>query len=392
MKKILLIAFTVFHIHFLSAQCNGRYLDEIFNTVNMTTVQYSSVYNLSMDIYTPTGDNETNRPVILLAHGGSFIGGSRDETTLVELCQRFAKRGYVTASMSYRLGGGADMLFESSAYPVVMKAISDGKAAVRFLKANAATYGIDSTKVIVGGNSAGGILMAHLAWIDDTTEVGNNAIIKNAIIANGGIEGNSGNPGPTSKVIALVDWAGAIKDTSWIDADDVPVVSLHGDPDGTVPYNCGQVLGGVSQVSVCGPGVYVPRLNNLGVVNVHRRFPNGDHQPWGSSGSGANFELSDSITTKFLYDLLCPAQSSTGDLLSDARVSLFPNPATDIIQIKSNETLQSVKVYNLEGREVLSQEVNNTHVTISASELNNGVYTVFLQMQDGIVVKKLIMN
>lgn len=392
MKKILLIAFTVFHIHFLSAQCNGRYLDEIFNTVNMTTVQYSSVYNLSMDIYTPTGDNETNRPVILFAHGGSFIGGSRTETTLVELCERFAKRGYVAASMSYRLGGGADMLFESSAYPVVMKAISDGKAAVRFLKANAATYGIDSTKVIVGGNSAGGILMAHLAWIDDTTEVGNNAIIKNAIIANGGIEGNSGNPGPTSKVIALVDWAGAIKDTSWIDADDVPTVSLHGDPDGTVPYNCGQVLGGVSQVSVCGPGVYVPRLNNLGIVNVHRRFPNGDHQPWGSSGSGANFELSDSITTKFLYDLLCPAQSSTGALLSDARVSLFPNPATDIIQIKSNETLQSVKVYNLEGREVLSQEVNNTHVTISASELNNGVYTVFLQMQDGIVVKKLIMN
>ena len=56
-----------------------------------------------MDIYTPVGDNYTNRPLLIFAHGGSFIGGSKTNPTMVDLCETFAKRGYVTASINYRL-------------------------------------------------------------------------------------------------------------------------------------------------------------------------------------------------------------------------------------------------------------------------------------------------
>ena len=44
------------------SQCGGRYLDEIFTDVGVSTVTYSEVNNLQLDVYQPVGDNEGNRP------------------------------------------------------------------------------------------------------------------------------------------------------------------------------------------------------------------------------------------------------------------------------------------------------------------------------------------
>src|SRR5688500_15814192 len=87
------------------AQCDGRYESEIFSSFTKTTVQYSDVYEvrpgdsnyLKMDIYQPVGDSFPDRPVVIMAHGGTFIEGNREELTCVEICQMLAKRGYVTA-------------------------------------------------------------------------------------------------------------------------------------------------------------------------------------------------------------------------------------------------------------------------------------------------------
>ena len=67
------------------SQCNGRYLDEIFTGVDVSTVTYSEVNNLQLDIYQPVGDTEGNRPLIILAHGGSFIAGVRTNPSMVSL-------------------------------------------------------------------------------------------------------------------------------------------------------------------------------------------------------------------------------------------------------------------------------------------------------------------
>ena len=92
----------------LSAQtfdcnCEERYQSEIFNDVSVQTVTYSDTYNLQMDIYTPTGDVCNNRPLLIFAHGGTFIFGTKTNPTMVELCETFARKGYVTASINYRL-------------------------------------------------------------------------------------------------------------------------------------------------------------------------------------------------------------------------------------------------------------------------------------------------
>ena len=88
------------------AQCNGRYQTELFNSVNQITVNYSDVYTDSyheMDIYMPDGDTEINRPVVLYMHGGSFYGGTKTMTDCIDFCTSMAKRGYVAASLNYRL-------------------------------------------------------------------------------------------------------------------------------------------------------------------------------------------------------------------------------------------------------------------------------------------------
>jgi len=59
------------------SQCDRRCLEKVFSDVDVSTVTYSEVNNLQLDIYQPVGDTENNRPLIILAHVGSFIAGVR---------------------------------------------------------------------------------------------------------------------------------------------------------------------------------------------------------------------------------------------------------------------------------------------------------------------------
>jgi acetyl esterase/lipase len=96
------LSFSVF------AQCeNERYREFQFAEVTTTTgVEYGNnlTYQgaaqvLTMDIYQPTGDAQVDRPLVMIAHGGFFVGGSSDGTDVVPMCTDLAKMGYVVASI-----------------------------------------------------------------------------------------------------------------------------------------------------------------------------------------------------------------------------------------------------------------------------------------------------
>ena len=287
---------------------SGRYIDSVFPGFTKTTVTYSST-NQQMDIYQPQGDTASQRPVIVFAHGGSFIGGDRNESTVTSLAQRFAKRGYVTASIDYRLGTITDMLGASTAYDVVIKAISDGKAAIRYFRKDAADsnkYKINPNLIFGGGNSAGAVLFVHLGYIDSVNEV-TTAAIKTALNNNGGFEGNSGNAGYSSKINAIVNLAGGINDTSWISAGNIPMVSFHGTTDNVVPYYCANAQNGLTPVTLCGTGSMQPRILNLGIDNDVLLFPGDGHVPW--EGNATKFNQVDDLTKTFLYRQVCNALS-----------------------------------------------------------------------------------
>ncbi len=105
---------------------------------------------VKLDLYRPKERSEL-LPAIVCIHGGGWFKG--DRSSMTHLAMALAARGFVTASISYRLSGEAK-------FPA---AIQDAKAAVRWLRANAATHGIDPGKIGVTGLSAGGHLAALLA-------------------------------------------------------------------------------------------------------------------------------------------------------------------------------------------------------------------------------------
>ncbi|MGB0840064.1 MAG: alpha/beta hydrolase, partial [Chitinophagales bacterium] len=260
----------------LAAQCDYRYRQAVFDDVTVETVTYSDVTGYQMDIYHPTGDvSDEPRPVIVLAHGGSFIGGTRTNSTMVQMCTDFARRGYVAASYTYTLASNPALLIDSTEMmSVVVNAVADGRAAVRYFRQDADTdntYNIDPNRIIAGGNSAGAILSLHLAYIDDLSELPD--YLADAVEANGGIEGEAGNPGYSSEVTGVINLAGGVNNLDMIDADEPPTVSCHGDQDGVVPFDCNDVFwgdpvfGALDLADLCGSSVIHPTLEAAGVTS-----------------------------------------------------------------------------------------------------------------------------
>jgi acetyl esterase/lipase len=109
---------------------------------------------LQLDLYLPKARAGRALPAIVLVHGGGWRSGVR--ANFAPMAIRMAERGYAAATVSYRLSPEAP-------YPA---AIVDVKAALRWMRANAAQYGIDPRRIAVGGGSAGGQIAA-LAGVTD---------------------------------------------------------------------------------------------------------------------------------------------------------------------------------------------------------------------------------
>jgi pectinesterase len=124
---------------------------------NLTYVSYGR-RSLQLDLYAPATTMDESRPAIVLVHGGGWRYGERENLTA--LAQLLVLRGYVTATISYRLA-------DEAKYPA---AIHDVKAALRWMRVNAKTYGIDPDKIAVGGGSAGGQIASLVGMTNDMPE------------------------------------------------------------------------------------------------------------------------------------------------------------------------------------------------------------------------------
>lgn len=110
---------------------------------NLTYVRYGR-RALQLDLYLPRLKKAVPRPAVVFVHGGGWRAGYR--TNFTPFAIAMAERGYVAATISYRLSSEAQ-------YPA---AIHDVKAAVRWLRTKAGKYGLDPTRIAVAGGSAGG--------------------------------------------------------------------------------------------------------------------------------------------------------------------------------------------------------------------------------------------
>jgi acetyl esterase/lipase len=178
------------------------------------------------DLYQPAGDSSTGRPMIIWMHGGGFKFGSKNATGIELWSETFAKRGYVCAAINYSLSKhnplfNFDELLKSTYY-----AVQDVRAAVEYFRKNCKLYNIDPDKIILAGNSSGGMIalqaaysnnyeLAKLASLPDTTTNAKITMIP--------------------KVAAVINYWGGIFDLNWLKNGHVPIVSVHGSKDGIIP-------------------------------------------------------------------------------------------------------------------------------------------------------------
>jgi hypothetical protein len=143
---------------------------------------------LEMDISVPVGDMppDCGRPLMLLVHGGAWIWGHKGEGNVKRLREDFAKRGYTTASVNYRLGmfhtnqfvncnvpnwNCFNMTDTAEWYRANHRAVQDVNGAIRFLVNNANQYHINPDNIFIAGESAGAFIAMGVGFIDDDTEV-----------------------------------------------------------------------------------------------------------------------------------------------------------------------------------------------------------------------------
>ncbi len=141
----------------------------------------TSLSTQKLDLYIPAGATAAT-PLVIWIHGGGWIGGDKAlNPSSFQL--RYAQNGYAVASINYRLSSQA--IFPAQ--------IHDCKAAIRWLRANADQYNLDTTRFAVWGSSAGGHLAALLGTSNDVVDM------------EGSVGGNNQH---SSRVQAVVDWYG----------------------------------------------------------------------------------------------------------------------------------------------------------------------------------------
>lgn len=173
----------------LAAPAKGKPSTELPSTVTEELGVVYAVYGerqMEMDLFTPAEKAEEAWPAIVVVHGGGWLKG--DRTKFRALAIALAEKGYVTAAISYRLGGEAH-------FPA---AIHDCNAATRYLRANADKLHIDPERIGAVGGSAGGHLVGLMA-----TGAGIEAL-----------QGEGGNSGVSSALQMAVVMAGPLQMTT----------------------------------------------------------------------------------------------------------------------------------------------------------------------------------
>ena len=220
---------------------------------------------LQLDLYLPKGRTKAT-PAIIFIHGGAWKSGKRSDMKFY--CVKFAEKGYVTATITYRLMGEA-------CFPA---AVHDVKCAVRWLRANADKYQVDPAHIVASGNSAGGHLSMMIGYSDDSS-----------------LEGSGGNNNVSSRVCAVVNFYGPTDLTTdfakkqelveefiggktfdeapdayklasplfHLTRDDPPTLIFHGTIDSVVPIAQADIL--------------MKKLKELGIDYVYERYDGWPH-------------------------------------------------------------------------------------------------------------------
>ncbi|RCX21446.1 acetyl esterase/lipase [Fontibacillus phaseoli] len=317
-----------------------RYLSPLFDVSTKSNIVYANKKNeteneepLNLDLYEPARDNNKQRPVFIFIHGGGYKEGSKEDAASISM--KLAERGYVVLSMNYRLKTDPFNNFALT----LSDAYEDISDVIGWIHDNAAAYGLDPEKIVIGGDSAGGYLAMNFA----------NEYLRN-------------DPSLVKPVLAIVDIYGGLLENS-VHKKLPPVLIIHGTIDAMIPYWQSLDLNDILEQH----GIY----HNLFTME-------------GAGHDYKNEKFIDDVVetiTHFLWNVM--SSPETEELPENAGLAAVSGDLVDI-KLPNDYVLNSgeaeLQVFApLDWSLVESEESQNVYLQVPAG-LEPGNYTIFVNM------------
>lgn len=249
-----------------------------YRVVPNVTYLVADGYESKLDVIAPR-DTSKPLPTLLYIHGGGWVGGDKDAVTMHFL--PYLAMGFAVVNVEYRLARVA----------IAPAAVEDGRCALRWVIENAAEYGLDATRIVVSGHSAGGHLSLTTAMLSSSAGLDRRCPARS--------RSSKGAPAgalqPEMPVAAVVNWFGITDVADLVEGPNAkryaiawmggqanwhdvakrvspveyvrkglpPILTIHGDADPTVPYEHAVRLH--------------KGLENKGVVNQLHTIAGGKH-------------------------------------------------------------------------------------------------------------------
>ncbi len=342
---------------------------------------------LAMDIYYPdlAVDSLSERPFVMILHGGGWAVG--DKSQMRDDCREFAKKGYVAATMSYRLGIPPSLDVQYMTH-------QDAHAAFRFIVANATTYGIDTDWMFVGGRSSGSITSMFLVYNDE----------QDWEMINPGVVGRLGNISASGNSLTnnfalkgLINYWGSVQPSAVTAAEMLPTIHFHGEQDPVVALDSSGFTGMVGSRAIHNFLVAEGICSDLNID------PNGGHGVY-DNPEGVKFRTQKASC--FIRSVFCNdcASVSTTDSIPAAcaistvptslgllsvinNVSVYPNPFNQQITIQGLSGGETIILRNAIGQEVYQ---GSNVSSISTASYPEGIYFLEIFKDANREVVKLI--
>lgn len=178
------------------------------------------------DWYEGLADSGQYRPLVIMMHGGGFKLGHKGSGSTAFIARSFAKKGFACASINYRRYNKKPLGWYKEMMEGCYAATEDLRIAIDYFKRNWREYRIDTNRIILAGNSAGGMMALHAVY-SSRYELGKFIGRTDSSSLN-----KTHNP---DNIFAIVNFWGAIYDTTWLKNARIPIMNIHGSKDRVVP-------------------------------------------------------------------------------------------------------------------------------------------------------------
>jgi poly(3-hydroxybutyrate) depolymerase len=336
---------------------------------------------LLMDLYYPNlaVDTSAKRPFILLFHGGGFSSGDKQTGDIKDLCVHLALRGFICASVNYRLGHD---FTEYGQYKARYRAIQDGNAALRYVVNNANTVRIDTNWLFVGGQSAGSLLALGMVYADQV-EMDSISLLYSTTAVGvelGNLYTSGNNLTNTYSVKGIFNNWGGVTESEVDVAEMIPTIAFHGELDTIVLIDADSSF---AYFTLNGSRAIHNDLLANNICSELTVDATGDHGIFRNASSVFRAQRAscffksvfcDNCTSFYTTDSIpsnCSLPTSVDAPNFGSNIKVYPNPFENSFKVEGIDGGFDISVYNCFGKLVYEGEVINGQVQI---DLIPGIY------------------